>query len=107
MSSFQKYCGPLPIAAVVCMFGLVQPASAITADLAKKCREMALKAHPPAPAGSKMTSAKAQQDFYRACVAKNGKMNDSMAGACRSFAGLQVIRPGIARSTILWLHVTL
>lgn len=51
-----------------------QSASAITADLAKKCRSMALKAHPSVRVGSKAGTAKAQQDYYRACVAKNGNM---------------------------------
>lgn len=59
------------IAAMVCG---PQPASAITAELAKKCRELAIKAHPTQRAGTKTGAAKAQQDYFRACVAKQGKM---------------------------------
>ena len=42
--------------------------SAISAELAKKCRELAIKSHPPCrPA--------AQRDYFRECIAKNGDMN--------------------------------
>lgn len=55
----------------------VQPASAITAELAKKCRLMAIAAHPTPTPGSKPTGAeKAQRDYFRECVAKNGKMEN-------------------------------
>ena len=49
----------------------VEPASAITVELAKKCRELAVKAHPTPKAGSKATGAeKAQRAAYQACLAK-------------------------------------
>ncbi len=48
------------------------PASAITAETAKKCREMAIKAHPPTPPGGKTGTAQAERDFYRACISNNG-----------------------------------
>jgi hypothetical protein len=51
------------------------PASAITAELAKKCRELALKAHPPQPGSKQPSSGKARQDFYLNCVARDGKVN--------------------------------
>jgi hypothetical protein len=48
-----------------------QPASAISVELAKKCRELAVIAHPAPTAGSKATGAeKAQRDYYQACIAK-------------------------------------
>ena len=48
-----------------------QPASAISAELAKKCRELAVKAHPTPTAGSKAAGAeKVQRDYYQACIAK-------------------------------------
>jgi hypothetical protein len=56
----------------------VQPASAITADLAKKCRELAVKAHPPVVAGSKAGSAQAERDFFRTCVAQGGNVNGGL-----------------------------
>jgi hypothetical protein len=49
--------------------------SAISADLAKKCRELAIKAHPTLPAGSKSGAEQAQRNYFRECVAKNGDMN--------------------------------
>lgn len=50
------------------------PAAAISADLANKCRAMAIKAHPPPiPLGSK-AYAQAERDFFRECVSKNGEM---------------------------------
>lgn len=48
------------------------PARAITADLAKKCREMALKAHPPTRPGLKSGAAAEQRNFYQACLANGG-----------------------------------
>jgi hypothetical protein len=53
------------------------PAQAITADLAKKCREMAIKAHPTMPAGSPSGYAAAQRGFFNECVAKNGDMAEA------------------------------
>jgi len=45
------------------------PAAAITAEVAKKCREVAVKSHPPQPAGTK-DYAQAERDAFRDCVAK-------------------------------------
>jgi hypothetical protein len=53
------------------------PASAISADLANKCRNMAIKAHPPPiPLGSK-AYAQAERAFFSECVAKNGQMQST------------------------------
>ncbi len=53
------------------------PASAISADLANKCREMAIKAHPPPlPLGGK-AYAQAERAFFSECVAKNGQMQST------------------------------
>jgi hypothetical protein len=49
-----------------------EPAVAISAAVAKKCRELAVKAHPPQPAG-KAAYAQAERDFFRDCVAKEEK----------------------------------
>ena len=75
MGPVKKHICALMAASFVALVCAGQPASAITADLAKKCREMAFKAHPPVAIGSKTSNAKAQQDYYRTCVAKNGKMD--------------------------------
>jgi hypothetical protein len=54
-----------------------QPAAAaISAELAKKCRGLAIKAHPTEPAGKKAGSVQAQRDYFRDCVAKGGNMPD-------------------------------
>jgi hypothetical protein len=55
---------------------MTYPSSAISADLAKKCRAMAVKAHPSPLAGNKANGAeKAQRDYFQACVAKGGEMD--------------------------------
>ena len=52
----------------------VQPASAIDADDAKKCRALAIKAHPTPVAGSKASGVEqAQRSYFQACVARAGK----------------------------------
>ncbi len=54
-----------------------QKASAISVELAKKCRALAIKAHPTPTAGTKVTgAAKAERDYFQSCVAKNGKMEN-------------------------------
>jgi hypothetical protein len=60
--------------AVLCA---ASPAFAISADLANKCREMAIKAHPPpVPPGGK-AYAQAERDFFNECIAKNGQMQST------------------------------
>jgi len=56
------------------------PASAITAELAKKCEALVSTAFPPRQignpaAGSAKGNSKAQRDYYRKCVANDGKMD--------------------------------
>jgi len=74
MGSARNCLSSLVMAALFIFASAGQPASAITAELAKKCREMALKEHPPVRAGSKSGAAKAQQEYYKSCISKNGKM---------------------------------
>ncbi len=55
------------------------PAAAISVELANKCRDMAIKSHPPPfPLGNR-AYAQAERDFFRTCVAKKGQMPDSDA----------------------------
>jgi hypothetical protein len=65
------------IAAIVFVYAVVlaapSPAAAVTADLAKRCREMAVKAHPPKAPGSK-PYAQAEREYFRECVANKGNM---------------------------------
>jgi len=56
---------------------LESPASAISADLAKKCREMAIKAHPPPLTPGGKPYAQAEREFYAECIAKKGQMNNT------------------------------
>jgi hypothetical protein len=62
----------------------IQPAAAITAELAKKCRALAIKAHPTRPAGGKSSFEQAQRDYFKACVAKNGNMPDEAPPASQA-----------------------
>jgi len=60
--------------AAACSLSMIPSASAVSADLARKCRDLAIKAYPPAVAGSRSGTAEAERDFYRACVAKGGNI---------------------------------
>ena len=60
---------------------IASPASALTADVAKKCRELMVKAYPPLPAGSIKGSSEAEREYFRACVAQAGKMDEPSTDA--------------------------
>jgi hypothetical protein len=50
--------------------------SGISADLAKKCREEAVKAYPTPKAGTKAQGVeKSQRDAFQACVSKGAENN--------------------------------
>lgn len=55
------------------------PASAITVELANKCREMSLKAFPPQRAGTKSGNAGEVRKYYNNCVANGGSPPDDKA----------------------------
>jgi hypothetical protein len=48
-------------------------AGSISAELAKKCRALAIKAHPTERAGTS-PYAQAQRDYFQNCVAKGGNV---------------------------------
>jgi hypothetical protein len=48
----------------------------ITAELAKKCRALAIKAHPTQQPGSRYGSGQAQREYYQECIAKGGNMEN-------------------------------
>lgn len=52
------------------------PASAITVEIATKCRELSIKAYPPQRAGSKSGNAGEARKYYNACVANGGSPPD-------------------------------
>jgi len=60
---------------IACALPAAKPAPALTAELAKKCRSLALKAQPYRRAGTAKGTAQAQRDYYRECIAKEGKMD--------------------------------
>jgi hypothetical protein len=65
-----------PVSLVVVLLAGVfcaQSASAITVELAKKCREEAVKSHPMTVAGQKKGTATAEREAYQACIAKGSK----------------------------------
>jgi len=64
--------------AIGCMTG---SASAVTAELAKKCQALTAKAFPPRvpgnpAAGSAKGTGKSQRDYFNRCVANGGNMDD-------------------------------
>jgi len=74
MAKLAKSLGAVVVLTLATYLPATQPASAITAELAKKCRALAIKAHPTPTPGSKKTGIeKAQRDYFRECVAKDGK----------------------------------
>lgn len=48
----------------------------ISAELAKKCRALAIQAHPTQQPGSRYGSGQAQREYYQECIAKDGNMGD-------------------------------
>jgi hypothetical protein len=72
---------------LVALFGIVigpmtGSASAITVEVAKKCQALTARAFPPRQvgnpaAGSAKGSGKAQQDYYKKCVANGGNLDES------------------------------
>lgn len=52
------------------------PAAAITAELANKCRQMAIKAHAPQRAGTKAGTAGLERKYYSDCIANGGSAPD-------------------------------
>jgi hypothetical protein len=65
---------------VLTIFLAFMPASAMSAtqppsaELAKKCREMALKAHPPGRPGTTKSSVVAERDYFQNCIANQGRV---------------------------------
>jgi hypothetical protein len=66
----------IAIAACAAATAAAAPAhAAISADLAKQCREMMLKAHPTMMYGTN-GSAAAQREYFQECIRRQGKMDD-------------------------------
>jgi hypothetical protein len=61
---------------VACVLAGPRPSLALSAELAKKCEGMAIKAHPPKPAGTG-AYAQAEREYFRKCIANKGNMDDA------------------------------
>jgi hypothetical protein len=61
----------LGVVALVTSLTMDHTASALTADLAKKCREMMIKAYPG------KGHAQEQRKYYSVCIAQDGRMENS------------------------------
>ena len=67
----------IAVGSTVIMAAAQDPPSPPTAALAKKCRELAIKAYPPKPAGSTNTgTAQEQRDFFAQCLRNGGNMDN-------------------------------
>jgi hypothetical protein len=77
MARLAKNISALTVLTLMAHFLATQSSSALTAELAKKCRAMAIKAHPTQLAGTKAKGVeKAQRDYFQECVTKDGKMEN-------------------------------
>jgi hypothetical protein len=73
--------GALCVLACCAMGPMTGTASAVTAELAKKCNALTAKAFPPRvignpAAGSAKGSGKDQQDYFTKCIANGGNPDD-------------------------------
>jgi len=57
------------------MAGAQEAASPPTAAVAKKCRELAIKAFPPVRAGTKGGTAQAERQYFAQCLRKGGNFD--------------------------------
>jgi hypothetical protein len=74
MAAILRQLGALILIIACALPASMKPAPALTAELANKCRSLALKAQPYRRAGTAKGTAQAQRDYYRECIAKEGKM---------------------------------
>jgi hypothetical protein len=76
-----KIWGVLVVLACIAIGCVKGSASAVTAQVAKKCQAFTAKAFPPRvpgnpAAGSAKGTGQAQRDYFNKCVANGGKMDD-------------------------------
>jgi hypothetical protein len=77
--------GGVLVAALVCIAvgSMTESASAVTAQVAKKCQALTAKAFPPRvpgnpAAGSAKGTGQSQRDYFSKCVANGGNMDDDV-----------------------------
>lgn len=64
------------LGSVLSLSAAEEPQHAPSAALAKKCRELAVKAYPPAVAGSRTGTAAEERQYFLDCIKKGGEMGD-------------------------------
>jgi len=74
MASAKSSCRWLTVSALLVIGPIPTVALAVTAELAKKCRALTVKAYPPQPAGTRTGTAQAERNFFQNCVAQNGNV---------------------------------
>lgn len=79
MKNCPKTIATLGVAIAATVFLQTKPAAAISADLAKKCRDLAIKAHPYTVPGIKSGNAEGQRVYFKDCVEKGGNMSAERA----------------------------
>jgi hypothetical protein len=62
------------LAMIAVMCAAATPASAISVELAKKCRALMLKAYPYELPGTRKGNSEAQREYFNKCVANDGNM---------------------------------
>jgi hypothetical protein len=64
------------LAALIGLTATAEPAAAITVELANKCRQMAIKSHPPPTPPGNQAYAAAERSVFQECVKNNGEMKN-------------------------------
>jgi len=74
-------------------------ANAISADLAKKCRDMAIKAHPYKYPGEKGAgTAQAERSYFSDCITKDGNMPNQTPATSQSDSTQSPAQPNTTQS---------
>jgi hypothetical protein len=76
MTNVVRRLGSLLLVLPVVVVCSAVPAAAISLELAKKCRDIAVKAHPPPIRLGNKAYAQAERDLFAQCVAKNGHVDN-------------------------------
>jgi hypothetical protein len=72
MPPVKKAYGLLFVSVLLSVAPLPTEAFAISAELAKKCRELTLRLYRPQRAGSRTGTAEAERNYFQNCVVHNG-----------------------------------
>ena len=75
VGAMRGFASPVPVSFIVLLL-LAVPAFAApppTAEVAKMCRQLAIKEHPTRRPGSRTGYEQAQREYFRDCIEKNSK----------------------------------